>query len=223
MSGSSRFSQLAEAGEIERRLQALENGLNAAGARAATSARDTAENLGDAIASALTGRADRFRQGASTVGDQSSGLGRDAARLGTVAINRIARSSLVTEWGMFDWGVALSGERMFDYIAFCNDLRRLRVASDSACNRFLGGAIIIILNLFVVGCIPMNEHADTDEEVIRLIPRNDALCHAVSDRLSDSMLSWAEHLHRLFSGFNRHLIEHYGCRLDHQVRGYHRQ
>src|SRR4029077_3519452 len=70
---------------------------------------------------------------------------------------------------------------------------------------------------------PMNEYADTDEEVIRLIPRNDALCHAVSDRLSDSMLSWAEHLHRLLSVFDRHFIEHYGCRLDHQVRGYHRQ
>ena len=55
------------------------------------------------------------------------------------------------------WGVALSSERMFDYIAFRNDLRRLRVASDSASNRFLGGAIIIILNLFVVGCIPMND------------------------------------------------------------------
>jgi hypothetical protein len=62
---------------------------------------------------------------------------------------------------MLDWGVALSSERMFDYIAFRNDLRRLRVASDSACNRFLGGAIIIILNLFVVGCIPMNEHTPT--------------------------------------------------------------
>jgi ElaB/YqjD/DUF883 family membrane-anchored ribosome-binding protein len=92
MSGSSRFNQLisAEAGEIERRLRALEKRLNIAGARASTSARDTAENLGDAIASALTGWADRFRQGASTVGDQSSALGRDAARLGTVAINRIA-------------------------------------------------------------------------------------------------------------------------------------
>ena len=92
MSGSSRFSQLisAEAGEIERRLQALEKRLNIAGARASTNAWDTAENLGDAIASALTGWADRFRQGASTVGDQSAALGRDAARLGTVAVNRIA-------------------------------------------------------------------------------------------------------------------------------------
>ena len=91
MSGSSRFSQLisAEAGEIERRLRALEKRLNVVGARASTNARDTAENLGDAIASALTGWADRFRQ-ASTVGDQSAALGRDAARLGTVAVNRIA-------------------------------------------------------------------------------------------------------------------------------------
>jgi hypothetical protein len=68
MSGSSRFGQLAEAGEIERRLQALEKRLNIAGARVPTKARDTAEDLGDAIASALTGWADRFRQGASTVG-----------------------------------------------------------------------------------------------------------------------------------------------------------
>jgi hypothetical protein len=90
--GSSRFSQLisAEAGEIERRLQALEKRLNIAGARASINARETAENLGDAIASALSGWADRFRQGASTVGDQSAALGRDATKLGTVAVNRIA-------------------------------------------------------------------------------------------------------------------------------------
>ena len=85
MLGSSRFGQ-SEGGGIERRLQALENRLNTT----STKARDTAENLGDAIASALTGWADRFRQGASTVGDQSAALGRDAARLGTVAVNRIA-------------------------------------------------------------------------------------------------------------------------------------
>ena len=66
--------------------QALENRLNTT----STNARDSVENLGDAIASALTDWADRFRQGASTVGDQSAALGRDAAKLGTVAVNRIA-------------------------------------------------------------------------------------------------------------------------------------
>ena len=85
MLGSSRFGQ-SEGGGIERRLRALENRLNST----STNARDTAENLGDAIASALTGWADRFRQGANTVGHQSAALGRDAAKLGTVAVNRIA-------------------------------------------------------------------------------------------------------------------------------------
>ena len=86
---------------------------------------------------------------------------------------------------------------MFDYIAFRGDLGSFWVSTDSACNRFLGGTIIVFLYFFVVGCIPMNENADTDKEVIGLIPRNDALLHAVSDSLSDSMLSWAEHLHPL--------------------------
>ena len=64
MLGSSRFGQ-SEGGGIERRLQALENRLK-------------------------TSWADRFRQGANTVGDQSAALGRGAAKLGTVAVNRIA-------------------------------------------------------------------------------------------------------------------------------------
>ena len=95
MSGSSRFSELisAEAGEIERRLRALEKRLNVAGERASTNARNTAENLGDAVASALSGWADRFRQGASTVSDQSAALGRDATKLGTVAVNRITEET----------------------------------------------------------------------------------------------------------------------------------
>ena len=92
MLGSSRYIRAisAQGGEIEQRLQALEKRLEKVGTRASTNARDTAENLGDAIASALSGWADRFRQGASTVGDQSAALGKDAAKLGTVALNRIA-------------------------------------------------------------------------------------------------------------------------------------
>ena len=95
MSGSSRFSQLTspQAGEIERRLHALEKRLNEIGARASTNSRDIAGDLGDVIASALSSWADRFRQGASTVGDQSAALGKDAARLGTIALNRIEDES----------------------------------------------------------------------------------------------------------------------------------
>ena len=79
----------AEAGEIGRRLQALEKSLEKLGARASTTGRDTAENLGDTIASALSGWADRFRQGTGTVGDQSAALGKDAAKLGVVTLSRI--------------------------------------------------------------------------------------------------------------------------------------
>jgi hypothetical protein len=44
-------------------------------------------------ASALSGWVDRFRHGASTVGDQSAALGKDAARIGTTAIDRIEEES----------------------------------------------------------------------------------------------------------------------------------
>jgi ElaB/YqjD/DUF883 family membrane-anchored ribosome-binding protein len=91
MLASSRYSRVisAEAGEIRRRLQALEKSLERISARASTNGRDTAENLGGAIALALSGWADRFSQATSAVGDQSAALGKDAAKLGTVALNRL--------------------------------------------------------------------------------------------------------------------------------------
>jgi hypothetical protein len=93
MSASSRLSQLtsAQTGEIQRRLHALEKRLNEA--RAANSSRDIVGDLGEVIASALSSWADRFRQGATTVGDQSAALSKDAARLGTMAIDRIGEES----------------------------------------------------------------------------------------------------------------------------------
>jgi hypothetical protein len=67
----------------------LEKNLEKLGARASTTGRDTAENLGDAIASALSGWGDRFRRGTSTVGEQSAALGKDAAKLRAITLNRI--------------------------------------------------------------------------------------------------------------------------------------
>ncbi len=95
MFGSSRFSQLTstQTDEIERRLNALEKRLNEIGTRFSTNSRDIVGDLGDVIASALSDWAERFRQGASTVGDQSAALGKDAARLGTIAIDRIGEES----------------------------------------------------------------------------------------------------------------------------------
>jgi RND family efflux transporter MFP subunit len=73
--------------------RALEKRLSEIGARASTNSRDIAGDLGDVIASALSSWTDRFRQGASMVGDQSAALGKDAARLGTIALDRIEDES----------------------------------------------------------------------------------------------------------------------------------
>ena len=79
MSGSSRYSRAISANveEIDRRLRLLEQNPEKIGARASTNARETAEGLGDAIASALAGWAGRFRQSASALGSQSASLGKD--------------------------------------------------------------------------------------------------------------------------------------------------
>ena len=96
MSGSLRYTRAmpAEVGEIEQRLRSLEKILEKIGARASTNARDTAEGLGDAIASALFGWADRFRRSASSVGDQSASIGRDAAQYGAEFGAKLGRSAL---------------------------------------------------------------------------------------------------------------------------------
>jgi ElaB/YqjD/DUF883 family membrane-anchored ribosome-binding protein len=92
MSGSSRYTRAlsAEVGEIERRLRSLEKNLEKIGARASANAKDTADGLGDAVASALLGWAGRFRQSASALGDRSAVIGKDAAKLGTVAVGRLS-------------------------------------------------------------------------------------------------------------------------------------
>jgi ElaB/YqjD/DUF883 family membrane-anchored ribosome-binding protein len=92
MAGSSRYTRplSAEVGEIERRLRSLEKNLESIGARASSNAKETAEGLGDAVASALSGWSDRFRQSAGSLGDQSATIGKDAAKLGGVALRRFS-------------------------------------------------------------------------------------------------------------------------------------
>jgi ElaB/YqjD/DUF883 family membrane-anchored ribosome-binding protein len=96
MAGSSRYTRVisSEVGEIERRLRALEKTLEKVGSRNYANARDTADGLTEAVASALFGWADRFRQGANSFGDQSTALGKglskNAARYGGVALTRLS-------------------------------------------------------------------------------------------------------------------------------------
>jgi ElaB/YqjD/DUF883 family membrane-anchored ribosome-binding protein len=95
MAGSSRYTRAisSEVGEIERRLRILERSIEKLGARASSNARDTADGLGESVASALSSWADRFRQGASSLSDQSAAFGKDAARYGTAALNQISNET----------------------------------------------------------------------------------------------------------------------------------
>jgi ElaB/YqjD/DUF883 family membrane-anchored ribosome-binding protein len=95
MSGSSRYSRVvsAEIGEIERHLRSLQKNLQKIGTRAAYNSKESAENFGASIASSLSGWADRFRETANSLGEQSAVLSREAAKAGTVAIDRVARQA----------------------------------------------------------------------------------------------------------------------------------
>jgi ElaB/YqjD/DUF883 family membrane-anchored ribosome-binding protein len=92
MAGSSRFIR-SEAEEIERRLRTLEKTIEKLGGHASSRARETAGGLADAVASVLSNWVPRFRDGANTLGDQSAALGKDAARYGTAALDRISEET----------------------------------------------------------------------------------------------------------------------------------
>jgi ElaB/YqjD/DUF883 family membrane-anchored ribosome-binding protein len=92
MAGAQRYKRVisSEVGEIERRLRRLEKSLASIGARTSADARETADGLGEAIASALFGWGDRFRQGANSLTDRSTAFGKDATRYGAAALARIS-------------------------------------------------------------------------------------------------------------------------------------
>ena len=82
----------SEIGDIERRVKALQRGLEKLGTHASSNARDSTDGLSEAVASALSTWADRFRQGTNSLGDQSAAFGKDAARYGT-ALNQISKET----------------------------------------------------------------------------------------------------------------------------------
>ena len=95
MTASSRHTRAisSEVGDIERRLRILQNGIEKLGTRASSNARDTADGLGEAVASALSSWADRFRQGSNSLSEQSAAFGKDAARYGTAALDQISQET----------------------------------------------------------------------------------------------------------------------------------
>ena len=61
-------------------VRALERNLQRVGRRTASDAAVAAEGMGEAVASALSGMADRLRGGATSVGSEAAKLGHDALR-----------------------------------------------------------------------------------------------------------------------------------------------
>ena len=81
----------AKVGEIERRLQLVEQQLQRVGGRASASAVETADHLGETIASVLGSIADRFRVGANSMGDEAVKIGNEAAKVGNDVVRRLSK------------------------------------------------------------------------------------------------------------------------------------
>ena len=92
MLGQSAYSRamLPNVRGIERRLRSIEQRLERAGAAAPPQAQ-TADHVGETIASALSSIADRFRRGANSMSDEAAKIGSGAAKLGNDALRRLSK------------------------------------------------------------------------------------------------------------------------------------
>ena len=91
MLGRSRYSRdtSTNVDAIDRRLRSLEQRMGRIGGRASASAVQTADQMRDGIASALSRIADRF--GDVAIGDEAAKIGNQASKLGNDALRRLSR------------------------------------------------------------------------------------------------------------------------------------
>ena len=57
---------------------------------------------------------------------------------------------------------------MLGRLALADDFRRCRLATNGPLDRFLDGPIVEVVDLLVVGGVPMDEDTDADENVVGL-------------------------------------------------------
>jgi hypothetical protein len=93
MLGRSRYSRASSpnVGEIERRLRSLEQRLQRTAGSASAGVAQTADHIGDSIASALTSVAERFAGGANSMSIDAAKIGNEAVKLGDDALRRLSR------------------------------------------------------------------------------------------------------------------------------------
>jgi hypothetical protein len=82
-----------EINHLSRRLHQLEQDLRQAGGRTVANTSQSAGNVADVIASALSNVATRFGGDAPAFGDQAAILGKGAARMGDQALRRLSREA----------------------------------------------------------------------------------------------------------------------------------
>src|SRR4029077_4518793 len=112
-------------------------------------------------------------------------------------------AGLVPTWG---FSPSAGGKRMMSRVLLRGDLGGSWLTLHGASDGFLGGAIVEVLDLLVVLGFPVNEHADGDVEIVRLVGGNPPFCHGVGDGLGHGVLRRTEHLHRLARVLDRHLV-----------------
>jgi ElaB/YqjD/DUF883 family membrane-anchored ribosome-binding protein len=87
----SRYSRAisADIGEIERRLLSLERQLGRIGGRTSAAAVETADRVGDGVASALSHMAATFRSGVGSMSNEAARFRGEAAKLRNKALSRL--------------------------------------------------------------------------------------------------------------------------------------
>jgi hypothetical protein len=93
MLSQSRYSRAMSAnlGEVERRLRSVEQRLERAVGSTSSRAVQSADHVGETVASVLSSIADRFRGGANSMSDEASKIGSEAAKLGNDALRRLSK------------------------------------------------------------------------------------------------------------------------------------
>ena len=98
-----------------------------------------------------------------------------------------------------------------------------RLVGHGTLDRQLCGFVVVLLDLRVVFGQPVNEDSANNHQLVGLFRGNRPLGQAIGDRLGDTLLSRAEHLHGLSRPLDRDLRDHHRRRLDGQVRSQHGQ
>src|ERR1700684_990458 len=87
-----------------------------------------------------------------------------------------------------------AGERVTRGRGLGQHLVDARLAIDGGRDRLLHGRVVVVVDLLVVGGVPVDEHADDQAQIVSLILGDDAFGDGVHDRASDRRLSRTEQL-----------------------------